>query len=192
MIKVSQVVVVEGKYDKIKLSSIIDATIIETGGFSIFKDKEKTELLKVLCKECGLVIITDSDSAGFKIRNYLKNIISDGEIINVYIPEILGKEKRKSTRSKEGFLGVEGVSAKIITDALKCAGVTESKTEHTEKISKYDLYECGLCGKADSKQKRNKFLLSLNLPTHLSTNSMLDVLNTIMDKKEFTDKIKEI
>lgn len=194
MIKLKEVVVVEGKYDKIKLSSLLDATIIETDGFKIFSNAEKAELLRLLAKKCGLIIMTDSDFAGFKIRNHLKNLISEGNITDVYIPEIIGKEKRKPHPSKEGFLGVEGVSLDIIESALEKAGVTGfgRSEQKGEPITKYDLYSIGLCGKKDSKAKRTQFLLALNLPSHLSTNSLLDVLSSLYTRDEFLSKFNEL
>jgi len=193
MIKLKEAVVVEGKYDKIKLSSLLDATIIETDGFKIFSNDEKIELLRLLAKKCGIIIMTDSDFAGFKIRNYLKNKITQGKITNVYIPGIIGKEKRKAHASKEGLLGVEGVSTDIIIAALSNAGVegfscVESKGEP---ITKYDLYSLGLYGAKDSKIKREKLLKKLQLPSHLSTNSLIDVLSSLYTKQDLFDEIKE-
>lgn len=194
MIKLKQAVIVEGKYDKIKLSSLLDATIIETDGFKIFSNREKIELLRILAKKCGIIIMTDSDFAGFKIRNYLKNIITDGDITDVYIPEIIGKEKRKARPSKEGFLGVEGVSLSVISDALERAGVKGfSKGEKKcDPVTKYDLYSLGLCGGKNSKEKRTKLLFALNLPSHLSANNLLNILSSLYTRQEFLDKINEL
>ncbi len=187
MLKLKQAVVVEGRYDKIKLSSILDATIIETNGFRIFSDEQSIQMLKALAKKCGLIIITDSDFAGFRIRNYLKNKITEGEITHVYLPDILGKEKRKSRPSKEGLLGLEGLSQDDILSALKNAGIFDlEKTDApADKITKLDLYNLGLSGGERSKQKRLEVLKALGLPSHLSTNSLPDVLSSIISKEEF-------
>ncbi len=186
MLKLKQAVVVEGRYDKIKLSSILDATIIETNGFRIFSNEQSIEMLKVLAKRCGLIIITDSDFAGFRIRNYLKNKITEGEITQVYLPDVLGKEKRKARPSKEGLLGLEGLSEDDILSALKNAGILDSEQSQasTDRITKLDLYELGLSGGENSKQKRLEVLKALNLPSHLSANSLPDVLSSIISKDE--------
>ena len=186
MLKLKQAVVVEGRYDKIKLSSILDATIIETNGFRIFSNEQGVEMLRVLAKRCGLIIITDSDFAGFRIRNYLKNKITEGQITHVYLPDVLGKEKRKAHPSKEGLLGLEGLSQDEILTALKNAGILDSEESQVpvERITKLDLYELGLSGHKDSKQKRLELLKALNLPSHLSANSLPDVLSSIISKDE--------
>lgn len=184
MIKLEQAVIVEGKYDKIKLSSIIDAVIITTNGFSIFKDTEKLELIRFYAQKTGIIIMTDSDSAGFTIRNHIKGAVKNGRIINVYIPDIMGKEKRKVKPSAEGKLGVEGVEKEIILKALERAGVTASDAVEREKITKTDLYMLGLSGGKNSSELRKKLLAYLKLPSLLSPNSMLEVLNTIMSLEE--------
>jgi ribonuclease M5 len=195
MIKINEVVIVEGKYDKIKLSSIIDAVIIETNGFSIFKDKEQLELIRRLASTKGILIITDSDAAGFKIRNFLTGAIPKGQVKQAYIPDIFGKEHRKSQVSKEGKLGVEGVPKSAIIKSLENAGVLCGEiSEPSKKITKTDLFEDGLTGGEGSSEKRQRLLKSLNLPMRLSTNSMLDVLNAMMDfveYKKFTDELQK-
>lgn len=186
MIRVKQAVVVEGKYDKIKLSSIIDATIIETDGFKIFKDKEKLELLRLLAKKTGLIVLTDSDGAGFKIRSYIGGSIPKEQIINVYIPDIYGKEKRKEKPSAEGKLGVEGISAEFIREAFIRAGVLcDEGAKKKEEITKIHLYEDGFTGTDNSADKRRKLLKAFNLPERLSTNSMLTILNTMLSYDEY-------
>lgn len=193
MIKLKQAVVVEGKYDKIKLSSILDATIIETNGFRIFKDKDKIALLTELAKRTGLVVLTDSDTAGFTIRNHIKNCVRGGKIYHAYIPEILGKEKRKTVGSKAGTLGVEGVPVDIIIAALEKAGVhAEPSGGRTHQITKSDLYQDGLSGTAGSHQMRIKLLKKLGLPQYLSANSMLDVLNTMFGYEEYKNLVAEL
>lgn len=192
MIKLEQAVIVEGKYDKIKLSSIIDALIIETDGFGIFKDREKQRLIRRLADEKGIIILTDSDSAGFKIRSFLGGSIPKDRITHVYIPDIFGKERRKTEPSKEGKLGVEGVPTEIIMDALSKAGVncTLNEKEKKREITNIDLYELGLSGGADSKSKREKLLKYLSLPTRLSTSSFVKVLNAFTTYDEFYEKVQ--
>ncbi len=188
MIKLESPVIVEGKYDKITLENIIDALIIPTNGFSLFKDKEKCDLIRLLAKKHGIIVITDSDSAGNMLRAYIKNIVGDSKIINVYIPQIKGKEKRKREHSKEGFLGVEGMSREVIEKALEKSGVFGRTTpDNSRKITKTDLYVMGLSGGENSSDKREKLLGKLELPTNLSTNAMLDVLNTLMTYDEFRE-----
>lgn len=192
MIKVKEAVIVEGKYDKIKLSSLIDGLIIETNGFQIFKDKEQMAFIRKLADTRGIIVLTDSDSAGFLIRHYLAGAIEPEKIKHAYIPDILGKEKRKAKPSKEGKLGVEGVPAQIIRDALKRAGAgldtrQASAGGSAGKITKADLYLTGLSGTRDSAQKRRALLKMLSLPEHLSANSLTQVLNDIMDYDEFIE-----
>ena len=187
MIKVDKIVVVEGKYDKIKLSSIIDGVVIDTEGFGIFKNKDKQKLLRMLAEKKGLVILTDSDSAGFLIRNFISSIIPNEYISNAYIPDLYGKEKRKETASKEGKLGVEGVPQEVIIDALSKAGVSclPSDTYDRRTVSKLDLFEDGLSGMPESKSARLKLLKYLNLPERLGTKGLLDVINSIMTYDEY-------
>lgn len=183
-IKLTQAVIVEGKYDKIKLSNIIDAFIIETNGFGIFKDKEKLRFIKKLASERGIIILTDSDHAGFMIRNYISSGVPKDKITNVYIPDVFGKEKRKSEPSKEGKLGVEGMSSQILLDALEKANITCEKSVNDDPITKYDLYELGLSGTPDAKENRKKLLKKLDLPEFLSTNSLLSCINNMMTREE--------
>jgi len=187
MIKVNEVIVVEGKYDKNTLSQIIEGTIIETEGFGIFSDKEKLNLLRRLAEKRGLVVFTDSDGAGFVIRNYLKGSIDSKLIKHAYIPDVEGKEKRKSSPSKEGKLGVEGMSKEVIISALIKAGVNIENTEDSkmsEPITKTDLYELGLSGGKGSAEKRKLLVKKLELPEKISPNALLDVLNVILTREE--------
>lgn len=190
MIKLKQAVVVEGKYDKIKLSSIIDAVIIVTNGFGIFKDKEKLELIRFYAETTGIIIMTDSDRAGFIIRNHIKGVVKKGKIQNVYVPDIMGKEKRKTKPSAEGKLGVEGMDKKIILKAFEKAGISSEQYEKNEKknITKTDLYMLGLSGGNNSSDLRRRLLEYMKLPSLLSANSMLEILNTVTD----IDELKEI
>lgn len=194
MLHLKQAVIVEGKYDKIKLSSMIDSLIITTDGFSIFKNKEKISLIKELAEKDGIIILTDSDSAGFKIRNYIKGCTPKGKIINIYIPEIFGKEKRKAEPSKEGKLGVEGISVKILTEAFEKAGITVSNNEKKESLifTRARLFDDGLIGQANSEEKRKKLLKELSLPSVLSTTAILEVLNTMYTEDEYKQALEKI
>ena len=186
MIKVDRIIIVEGKYDKIKLSSMIDGIIIETEGFGIFKDKDKQKLIRKLAESKGIVILTDSDSAGFVIRNFITSIVPKEYITNVYIPDIYGKEKRKESASKEGKLGVEGVSVEILKDAFNKAGIGTSQSKaRGKKITLNDFFDDGLTGGAESKKKRTALLKSLDLPERMSTKAMLDILNTFITYDEY-------
>lgn len=167
MIKLNEAVIVEGRYDKILLRGFIDAPIIETGGFRVFKDKEKQKLIRKLSETRGIIIMTDSDSAGFVIRNFLRGIVSAGKIKHCYIPQIRGKEKRKAEVSKEGYLGVEGLDEKTIIEALERSGVnicSKSAETEFEEITKADFYELGLSGKENSAKLREKLLKNLVCP----------------------------
>lgn len=185
LIKLDRIVIVEGKYDKINLENYIDAIIVRTNGFGIYKDMEKQKLIKRLCKKSGAIIITDSDNAGAQIRAFIKNLCKNDNIINVYLPQISGKENRKSSPSKQGFLGAEGLSGDIIIDALKKSGLTADKTVESQKITKTDLYALGLSGCAGSKQARDDFASYAALPVGLSSNAFLDALNTIYTREVF-------
>lgn len=192
MIKIDKVIIVEGRYDKIKLSSIIDGIIIETEGFGIFKDKDKQKLIRKLAETKGIAILTDSDSAGFVIRNFITSIVPKEYITNVYIPDIYGKEKRKDSPSKEGKLGVEGISAEILKEAFKKAGIGVSQSESNErkKITLNDFFDDGLTGDTQSKRKRTDLLKKLDLPERMSTKAMLDILNTFITYDEYKKLIE--
>ena len=192
LIRVDKAVIVEGKYDKIKLSNILDATIITTEGFRIFKDKEKRELIRILAKKRGLIIMTDSDRAGQMIRKHIEKIAKGADIINVYLPFIKGKEKRKTKASADGSLGVEGIGDEIILNALTAAGALgEQKQAKRAFISKTDLYNMGLSGGKDSRIKREKLLSKLGFPTFLSANTLLDLLNTLYTPSEVQKWMEE-
>lgn len=188
MIRLDRPVIVEGKYDKIALENVVDALIITTDGFGIFKNREKCDLIRRLARKNGIIIMTDSDSAGAVIRSYIKKIISDCEIINIYVPELRGKEKRKARPSKSGLIGVEGMSPEIIENALKRGGIFSVKEENRRKITKTDMFVLGLSGREDSSVKRKEFLRFLGLPESLSSSAMLDVLNNMLTADEFFDK----
>lgn len=186
MITVSQAIVVEGKYDKIKLESVIDGLIIEVGGFRIYKNKELLDLLRALAKKVGLVLLTDSDAAGFQIRSFLRSAVRDGQIYNVYIPDLYGKERRKAKPSAEGKLGVEGVSVEVIREAFAHAGIAcGERQENRRLVTKADLFEDRLTGCPESASRRKALKKCLDLPEHLSTNGLLDVLNTLYSYEEY-------
>lgn len=193
MIHITQAIIVEGKYDKIKLSSILDAVILITNGFRIFHDSEKMALIQYYAKTTGVIILTDSDTAGFRIRNYLKGAIHDGIIYHVYTPDIYGKERRKEKPSAEGKLGVEGIDKKCLLDAFAKAGVLADEVpEKTDLITRYDLYAMGLSGGADSKTRRKALQKKLGLPDLLSAASLLEVLNTMMSREDLQQMLEEI
>jgi ribonuclease M5 len=192
MIKIDEAVIVEGKYDKIKLSSVIDAVIIVTNGFSIFKDSEKLELIRYYAEKTGIIILTDSDSAGRKIRGYIKGAVGSGRVTNVYIPDIFGKEKRKTKPSAEGKLGVEGVDVKTILAAFEKAGVTASQNEMRSDITKYTLYELGLSGGKNSSELRERLQVSLGLPRLLSSSALVEVLCTMMDSAGLAEAVRKV
>lgn len=177
LITLKQAVIVEGKYDKIKLSNFLDAFIITTDGFGVFKDKEKRELIRLLAKENGIIIMTDSDSAGMVIRNYIKSFVKEGEIIQVYLPQIKGKEKRKVKISAQGFLGVEGLSEECIKNALANSGIENHNNSGVAPFTKVDLYELGISGRENSSALRKKVLNEMCLPEYLSTSSLLEYVN---------------
>lgn len=192
MIRVKEAIVVEGKYDKIKLSSLVDGIIIETNGFGIFRDREKMEYLRRLARERGLLVLTDSDGAGFLIRGRISSCVPREQVKHAYIPDILGKERRKTAPSKEGKLGVEGMEPAVLKAALERAGATvtpeESPAEQTEKISKADLYSLGLSGGAGSEEKRKALQKAMELPERLSANGLLQALNALYSREEFLEK----
>ncbi len=192
MIKLEQAVIVEGKYDKIKLTSIIDGVIIVTNGFGIFKDKEKLELIRYYAEKTGIIILTDSDNAGRKIRGYIKGAIKNGSIVNVHIPDIFGKEKRKTKPSAEGKLGVEGIDAKILREAFSKAGISASERIAPRDITKLTMFELGLSGGNESSILRKKLQSRLGLPSMLSAGALLEVLNTMMTAEELAEHMAAV
>ena len=194
MIHTDKIVVVEGKYDAIKLSGIIDATIIKTDGFGIFKDKEKQELLCRLAEKRGLIVLTDSDSAGFMIRNFLGSRIPQERITNVYVPDLYGKEKRKDKPSAEGKLGVEGIPAEILKEAFERAGIdTEKKMESPQrKITSLDFYEDRITGNSNSKQRRLALQKELDLPERLSSTGLLKIINVLVTYDEYKELVNRL
>lgn len=195
MLKIKEAIVVEGRYDKIKLGSIVDAPIIETNGFRVFSDKEKQNLIRRIADVRGILVLTDSDGAGLVIRNFLKGAVDNSKIKHCYIPQIEGKEKRKSEKSKEGFLGVEGVSDEVIINAIKKSGaviIGENEKALENKITKSDLFFLSLMGTENADYKRKKLLKYLNLPSYLSVNAMLTALNYLYSIKELKNILNKL
>lgn len=185
MLEIKEAVIVEGKYDKIKLSNLIDTLIIETNGFAVFKDKKKLAFIRKLANERGIIVITDSDHSGFQIRNYISSSLPKDKIKHIYIPDIYGKEKRKKEPSKEGKLGVEGIDDKILLSLFEKANIEARSVEKKDLITSVDMFTLGLSGTPNATQNKKKLLKSLDLPEFLSTSSLISYLNSSMDKKEF-------
>ena len=194
MVKIRQAIVVEGRYDKNTLSQIVDAPILETSGFQIMHDKENLQLLRRVAKTRGLIVFTDSDGAGFVIRNYLKSAIEPQYLHHAYIPDVYGKEKRKSAPGKEGKLGVEGMPPDVILECLRRAGADfgTEETVPTQAITKQDLMDLGLSGGKESSFLRKKLLKKLNFPEHMSSNAMLQALNLLYSLGELQNVMMEL
>lgn len=187
MHKISEVIIVEGKYDKNTLSQVVDAVIVETSGFGLFNDREKQQLLRTLAEKRGLIVMTDSDGAGLVIRNFVKSCVDPRLVKHAYIPEVRGKERRKAKPSKAGTLGVEGMTPETIMLALRRAGATvDGEAAPTwERISMADMYAVGLTGKPDSALRRADFLKKMQLPQKMTAQALLQVINAIMSRDEF-------
>ena len=195
MVKIKEAIVVEGRYDKNTLSQILDATILETSGFGIFKDKQQMKLLRQVAEKRGLIVFTDADGAGFVIRNHIKSAIPAKYLKQAYTPDIFGKERRKSTPGKEGKLGVEGMRPEIILDALTKAGATiegETSVRTVHEITKMDLFDLGLSGTPGSEEKRKKLMKQLDLPEQMSANALLQALNLLYSLEELAALVEEL
>lgn len=196
MLNIKEAIVVEGRYDKNTLSQLVDTVILETAGFGIFKDKEKLSLLRKIGEKRGLIILTDSDGAGFVIRNYLKGALPQDQVKHAYVPDLFGKEKRKRKPGKEGKLGVEGMRPEVLEKALRRAGATilegETQRDAPPPLTKADLFACGLSGGERSKEKRQALLKKLDLPQHLTPNAMLPVLSALYDRESLLEEIKNL
>ena len=191
MVRIQEAIVVEGRYDKNTLSQIVDAPIFETAGFGIFKDKKQMALLRRVAEKRGLIVFTDSDGAGFVIRNHIKSAIPGKYLKHAYIPDIPGKERRKAAPGKEGKLGVEGMTPEVILQALKNAGATFAGADLPPKsgITKQDLMALGLSGGAEAGKKRQALLKKLDLPEHMSANAMVQALSLLYDLQELTQAV---
>ncbi len=191
MLKIKEAIIVEGKYDKMRLSALFDTLIIETGGFRIFKGPEKRRLINEIAEKRGIIILTDSDAAGFVIRNHIKGITKPQNVKHAFIPQKKGKEKRKSSPSKEGLLGVEGISDDIIINAVLSSGATvcdnAEPIHNNDHITKMFFYELGLAGKPDSAERRKILLKHLDLPTYMSSNAMVEALDILYTKNDLID-----
>jgi len=194
MVKIREAILVEGRYDKNTLSQIVDAPILETSGFGIFKDKKQMALLRQVAEKRGLIVFTDSDGAGFVIRNHIKSAIPGKFLKHAYIPDVMGKERRKASPGKEGKLGVEGMPPEIILEALRRCGATiegESAVERRD-ITKQDLMELGLSGSADSSARRLALIRHLGFPEHMSANALLQALNLLYSVDELREIIRSL
>ena len=191
-LKIDLPIIVEGKYDKIKIKSLFDACVITTEGFGVFKNSEKLALIKKLAAKDKIIVITDSDGAGKLIRSHITSAIPKDKLIQLYTPQVVGKEKRKAEASKEGFLGVEGTDAEILRKLLSpfASDAPEGAAERCE-IEKLDLYELGLTGGADSAQKRNALAVKLGLPRAMTPNALLAALNVLMSREELYEIVKK-
>ena len=193
MRKIREVIVVEGRYDKNTLSQIVDATVVTLGGFAVFNDREKVAFLRRLAEERGLIVLTDSDGAGFVIRNFLKGALPPEQVLHAYIPDVPGKERRKRAPGKEGKLGVEGMPPEVLLEALRRAGAqAEDSLEPPDPITKTDLYLAGLSGGADSAARRRALQQELGLPEHLGSAGLLQALNLLMTREEFQHRYGEL
>ena len=193
MVKIKEAIVVEGRYDKNTLSQIVDAPILETSGFGIFKDRQQMALLRRVAETRGLIVFTDSDGAGFVIRNHIKSAIPGKYLKHAYIPDIAGKEKRKAVPGREGKLGVEGMTREIILESLRRAGATieGEQTPQVRRITKQDMMALGLSGGPDASARRLVLLKKLNLPEHMSPNAMLQALNLLYSLEELEELVNE-
>ena len=195
MVKIKEAILVEGRYDKNTLSQIVDAPILETGGFGIFKDKQQMKLLRQVAETRGLIVFTDADGAGFVIRNHIKSAIPGKYLKHAYTPDIFGKERRKAAPGKEGKLGVEGMTPEIILDALRKAGATiegETAARTNQEITKQDLFALGLSGTPGSEEKRKRLMKRLDLPERMSPNALLQALNLLYSLEELTQLMEQI
>lgn len=193
-LSIKQAIIVEGRYDKIRLSEFIASPVIETGGFRVFKDKEKQELIRRIAATRGILIMTDVDAAGFVIRNFLRGVVPEDRIRHAYIPAIEGKEQRKAQPSKEGKLGVEGLDRESLIAAIRASGahiLGEQETD-TGELTKSDFYDYGLTGRENSARIREKLLRSLGLPVYLSTNAMITAINCLFTKAEFEEYLQTL
>ena len=191
MLKIKEAVIVEGRYDKIKLSGILDTLIVETNGFAIYKDKERLKFIKRLAEERGIILLTDSDHSGFQIRNYIAAGIDKEKIKHIYIPDIYGKEKRKDKPSREGKIGVEGMNEEILIELFNKCNVESYSVIKDNPVTAYDLYEYGITGVSNASQNKRKLLKELNLPEFLSKNALLSYINSSMSRDEFIEICKK-
>ncbi len=191
-IRLDRPVVVEGKYDKIRLQTIVDADILTTDGFGVFKNKEKTALLRRIAAQNGLIVLTDSDGGGLVIRNYFNGILPKDKLVHLYIPAVKGRERRKTEDSKEGLLGVEGMEEETLRRLLAPFAVSAAEKPKRKSITKVDLYEDGLSGGAGSRDKRQALCLAAGLPLNISADAMLTALNLLYGREEYKELLKRV
>ncbi len=194
MVNIRECIVVEGRYDKNTLAQIVNAPIVETSGFGIFKDKDQQHLLRQIAAKRGLIVFTDSDGAGFMIRNFLKGLIPASQLKHAYIPDIPGKERRKASAGKEGLLGVEGMTPQIILEALRRSGATiEGERElESSAITKQDFMALGLSGGAGSSEKRARLMAKLGFPKRMSSNALLQAVNLLYTLPELQELVGQL
>ena len=195
MVKIKEAIVVEGRYDKNTLRQVVDTAVFQTDGFGVMNNQELLAFLRQVAQSRGLIILTDSDGAGFVIRNYLKGALPKEHVRHAYIPDVYGKEKRKTAPGKEGKLGVEGMPPEVLLEVLRKAGATFAEGGSLPAgapITKLDLFELGFSGTADSKAKRLALLKKLNLPEHMSANAMLEALNVLYDRETFFQMTEDL
>ena len=190
MLHISKAIIVEGIYDKQRVAEVCDAFCFATGGFDVFADREKRDFIKKLAKEKGIIVLTDSDRAGFMIRAHIKNIVKEGKVIHAYIPEVFGKERRKDRPSAEGKLGVEGIERTALEEVLR--PFADGAAERGEPVTKLDLFELGLTGGPDSASKRKHLCAHMGIPADISANSLIEAVNAIMTKKDFYQVVNSI
>ncbi|MGN1098575.1 MAG: toprim domain-containing protein [Clostridia bacterium] len=190
MLHITRAIIVEGAYDRQRVNEVCDAFCFVTGGFNVFKNREKREFIRLLAREKGIIVLTDSDRAGFLIRNHIKNIVREGEVINAYIPEVFGKERRKDKPSAEGKLGVEGIERAALTEVLR--PFSEGEGQSGEPVTKQDFFELGLSGSENSGELRRLLCKRLKIPVGISPNSLIDAVNAIMTKKQFYEIVNSI
>ena len=190
-LRLEQAVIVEGKYDKIKLASVLDAVIITTEGFGIFKDKQNAELIRQYARTTGIIILTDSDAAGFRIRGHIKGICPEGKIVNIYIPDVFGKERRKTEPSKEGKLGVEGIDAALLRELFEKAGVLHETAPAADVLTMQDFYELGLTGSENSSILRRRTAVLLGLPERITPKALLEAANSIFGRDRLAEAVNK-
>ncbi len=190
-IKVTRAVVVEGKYDKIKLSSLIDGLILQTDGFRIYRDKEKAAMIRAVAKKQGLIVLTDSDRAGFQLRGYLRSITQGAEVAHIYIPRVAGKESRKTAPGAEGILGVEGIDGDTLRELFRREGLLGEPVKRENPVTRLDFYEDGLTGGKDSSRRRKELLRRLNLPEYMTAGALLEIINSLMSREEYRAAVDE-
>ena len=192
--KIRETIIVEGNYDNIRLSPLFDACIIELGGFQIYNNKDRLALIRKIAEKTGIIILTDSDSSGFKLRHYITSAVPKAQITNVFIPNVSGKEKRKAKPGKENLIGVEGMTTEVLLDAFRKAGIDPETgtSERKEPFTKAFLYELGLSGGTGSSELRRKVCEHYSLPKMLSANSLAEILPIITTEADFISALEEI